>query len=252
MAIWSHQRGKQVKSAAKDGSRQTKAALIVQSISTDIASGRLKERDRLPAEDQLAARFKVSVGTVQKALGELARQRLIDREHGRGTFVAKTAGSPSELRYLRFCTRHGEDLPLFIHSHKVKTTRVSGPWSDFLGRAQSFIHIQRQINVGGRFDIFSEFILRTDEFAGAADVTLTALERKSLRDAFRQQFSLPTLRVVQRVGFEVLPAHVAKLLDLRREPGLVMDLLGYTTNDRPFCYQRVYSGLFDDFLVVTR
>ena len=241
-----------MKSAANVGRRQTKAALIVQSISSDIACGKLKERERLPSEDRLAARFQVSVGTIQKALGELERQRLIDREHGRGTFVAKTAGAPSELRYLRFCTRHGEDLQLYIHGHKVRTTRASGPWSNFLGRAQAFIHIQRQISVGGRFDIYSEFILRADEFAGAAEVRSSALERKSLRDAFRQQFSLPTLRVVQHVGFEPLPPHVAELLGSPAGKGLIMELLGYTTNDRPFCYQRVYAGLFEDFLVVTR
>ena len=56
-----------MKSVPNASRRQTKAALIVQSISLDIACGKLKERERLPPEDRLATRFRVSVGTVQKA-----------------------------------------------------------------------------------------------------------------------------------------------------------------------------------------
>lgn len=234
--------------------KQTKAALIVQAISKEIELGVLKERDRLPAEDQLALRFKVSVGTVQKALGELARRNLIDREHGRGTFVAKTARAPSELRYLRFRSRLGEDLPLYIYSHKVRTMRGRGAWSDFLGHSHLCIHIQRKINVGGHFDILSEFVLRADEFGTANNLSSKALERMSLRETFSQQFALPTLRVEQHIWFEPLPSRITKLLALPPGyRGLHMELLGYTTNDRPFCYQRVYASLFEDaFLVVSR
>ncbi|MGC9269952.1 phosphonate metabolism transcriptional regulator PhnF [Acidiphilium sp.] len=44
---------------------------------------------KLPPEADLAARFGVNRHTVRRALEELARQRLIRIEHGRGSFVAE-------------------------------------------------------------------------------------------------------------------------------------------------------------------
>jgi DNA-binding GntR family transcriptional regulator len=56
-----------------------------------IAAGRLAPGDRLPAEQELAAWFKVSRMTLRHALGELARRGLVTRTVGRGggTFVAE-------------------------------------------------------------------------------------------------------------------------------------------------------------------
>jgi len=232
--------------------RRTKFARIVETISKRIGSGQLKDGDRLPSEEQLARSFKVSVGTAQKALAELAYRGLITRQHGRGTFVSHARRSPAELQYLRFKDPLGADIPLYVHLHRLRTIRRQGPWSEFLGSAYSFVRIQRVISVGGQFDIFSEFVLREDEFAAIGDLKLLGLEQSSLRNTFRQQFALPTLRVEQRVRVEVLPSEVIKLLKLpSATSGLIMEVLGYTTNDRPFCYQRVFSGPFNAPLIVS-
>jgi GntR family transcriptional regulator len=42
----------------------------------------------LPSEAQLAARYRVSMGTVRKAIAELVTERVLMRRPGRGTFVA--------------------------------------------------------------------------------------------------------------------------------------------------------------------
>jgi GntR family transcriptional regulator len=42
----------------------------------------------LPSEAQLAARYRVSMGTVRKAIAELVAERVLVRRPGRGTFVA--------------------------------------------------------------------------------------------------------------------------------------------------------------------
>jgi DNA-binding GntR family transcriptional regulator len=66
----------------------TKLARVSDSSVGRIESGALRQGDRLPSEERLAAGFRVSVGTVQKALSRLAHSGLISREHGRGTFVS--------------------------------------------------------------------------------------------------------------------------------------------------------------------
>jgi DNA-binding GntR family transcriptional regulator len=231
----------------------TKLARIVDELNRQIASGQLTEGEQLPSEEQLAAKFGVSVGTLQKALTRLAHQGLIIRRHGRGTFVARTRRAPAELRYLTFRDREGRDLPLYVHVVSVKTVRQRGPWSEFLQKAQAFIRIERMINVGGEFEVFSEFFVPEDEFLALHNLTPKALERTSLREVLREHFSLPTVRAERLIYREHLPERVAALLRAPAEtPGLVMELLGYTTHDRPLSYQRLFIGELKAVLVVTQ
>ena len=64
-----------------------------------IRSGKLKPGDRLPAEDQVAASYGVSVITVRRTLSDLASAGYLRRERGRGTFVSRppVALGPREL-----------------------------------------------------------------------------------------------------------------------------------------------------------
>jgi DNA-binding transcriptional MocR family regulator len=48
-----------------------------------------------------AARFKVSQGTVRKAIDELAAENLLVRRQGKGTFVATHAEEQVQYRFLR-------------------------------------------------------------------------------------------------------------------------------------------------------
>lgn len=53
-----------------------------------ISEHNLKRHDRLPSESQLAQEYSLSVGTVRKALNNLAAENIIYRRHGQGTFVS--------------------------------------------------------------------------------------------------------------------------------------------------------------------
>ena len=55
----------------------------------------------IASEQELAQRFKVSQGTVRKAIDELAAENLLVRRQGRGTFVATHAEAGTQYRFLR-------------------------------------------------------------------------------------------------------------------------------------------------------
>ena len=231
----------------------TKLERIFDTVIARIESGALREGDRLPSEEQLAASLRASVGTVQKALQQLAHRGLIVREHGRGTFVSGGKLGPADVRFLRFRNTRGEDLPLYLHVLSVKSVRLKGPWAEFLATPGPFIRIERMINVGGEFDLFSEFFLPESEFAALRKLDAKALERISLRDLLKQQFSVPTLRADQFVRFEVLPARVCDKLGLSHGvTGFVMEMRGYTLRDRPLYFQKVSAGPFGAALAITR
>src|SRR5262245_1886421 len=59
------------------------------SILHEIEAGHWRPEDRLPSEDDLAERFRVSKITVRQAMRDLAERGYIRREQGRGTFVQR-------------------------------------------------------------------------------------------------------------------------------------------------------------------
>src|SRR5204862_8254338 len=56
-----------------------------------LQAGEWRPGEAIPSELELAARFKVSQGTVRKAIDELAAENLLVRRQGKGTFVATHA-----------------------------------------------------------------------------------------------------------------------------------------------------------------
>src|SRR3990170_3505517 len=78
--------------------------LIVRSLE----SGEWRPGEAIPSEMELAARFKVSQGTVRKAIDELATENLLVRRQGKGTFVATHAEQKVQFRFLRLAPDDGE------------------------------------------------------------------------------------------------------------------------------------------------
>lgn len=230
----------------------TKLERICESITRRIESGALREGDRLPSEEQLAAQHRVSVGTVQKSLDRLEHTGLVTREHGRGTFVTGSKVRTSDVSYLRFRDASGREVPNFIHLRSVKRLKRRGPWSDFLGAEPAYVRIERRISVGGELDLHSAFWLREAEFARLNGKDRGMLE-KNLRVLLGQKLSLPTLRVDQWIRFERPPQAVARMLGLAKDQlGFVMEMRGYTLRDRPLYYQCVCAGPFSKNLEIVR
>ena len=71
--------------------------LVLQSLQ----AGEWKPGDTIPSEFELAARYKVSQGTVRKAIDELAKDHLLVRRQGKGTFVATHAEQQVQFRFLK-------------------------------------------------------------------------------------------------------------------------------------------------------
>ena len=78
-------------------------------ITRELQSGVWKPGEAIPSEQDLAARFKVSQGTVRKAIDELAADNLLVRRQGKGTFVATHAEQQIQYRFLRLMPDAGGD-----------------------------------------------------------------------------------------------------------------------------------------------
>jgi GntR family transcriptional regulator len=65
---------------------------LMEQVKYSVASGLLREGDRLPSIRELAQSLSVNPATVVKAYGELEHEGVIELQHGRGVFVSASAG----------------------------------------------------------------------------------------------------------------------------------------------------------------
>jgi GntR family transcriptional regulator len=72
-----------------------------------LRGGEWRPGEAIPSEIELAARFRVSQGTVRKAIDELAAENLLVRRQGKGTFVASHGEPQVRFRFLRLAPDAG-------------------------------------------------------------------------------------------------------------------------------------------------
>ena len=94
---------------------QIKSLLIQRMLRGDWRPGEM-----LPSEFKLAAEFKVSQGTVRKALDELTAEKAVIRMQGKGTFVAARSSRDTPLHFFRMALDNGKKWV----SHSTKLMAV--------------------------------------------------------------------------------------------------------------------------------
>src|SRR6476660_2992960 len=77
-------------------------------LTPSLVAGEWKPGEAIPSEMELASRFKVSQGTVRKAIDELAAENILVRRQGKGTFVATHNEELIKLRFLRLTAANGK------------------------------------------------------------------------------------------------------------------------------------------------
>ena len=101
--------------AAEPGSADASPAFspLYQQIKTLITrglqDGDWKPGEAIPSEMELAQRYRVSQGTVRKAIDELAAENLLVRRQGKGTFVATHSEEQIQYRFLRLKADDGNE-----------------------------------------------------------------------------------------------------------------------------------------------
>ena len=106
---------------------------IKELITRELQAGVWKPAEAIPSEQDLAARFKVSQGTVRKAIDELAAENLLVRRQGKGTFVATHAEQQIQYRFLRLMPDDGGARDLARRLLDCRRTRAPADVARMLG-----------------------------------------------------------------------------------------------------------------------
>ncbi|WP_319529909.1 GntR family transcriptional regulator [uncultured Cohaesibacter sp.] len=235
------------------GSHKAKHRQISEQILSAIEAGRWMPGEQLPAEDQLASELGASLGTIQRALRSLVHMGVVERHHGRGTFVTGARAQEGQLRHFRFMAEGGTKLlPVDFNIIGVELTKESGPWSQFFGTPDGeFVHIHRLVHVNDEFEVFSEIYLPADRFSALAKMSQTVLNGVSFRDMLAERFNAPTLNTRQTMACQILPPRVSRQLNvLPGQFGIVWTICGMSYRDQPITWQRVFVPPSDRVLEI--
>jgi GntR family transcriptional regulator len=88
-----------------------------------IAEGSWQPAEALPSEHALAAELKVSQGTVRKALDALAAESLVQRQQGKGTYVAEHTQEHALFRFFRLAKPNADGDHIIPESTEARCKR---------------------------------------------------------------------------------------------------------------------------------
>ena len=213
--------------------------LILQSLQ----SGEWKPGEAIPSEMDLAARYRVSQGTVRKAVDELAAENLLLRRQGKGTFVATHAERHVQYRFLRLIPDQGDSQsegPAQRHIIECKRMRASAEIARALSlrTGDSVLQARRVLSFGGRPTILEDLWLPGTPFKGLTAERLSQYQGP-MYALFETEFGVRMVRAQEKLRAVLPDAQQASLLQIPAStPLLSVERVAYTYNDVPMELRR--------------
>lgn len=212
-------------------------------ITNGLQSGEWKPGELIPSEVELAGRFKVSQGTVRKAIDELSAENLVVRKQGKGTFVATHHEAHARFRFLRLMPDIGAIRAPDNRIIDVKRLRAAADVARLLDikSGDSVIFIKRIQSFDGAPTILEELWLPGHIFKGLTAERL--IEYKGpMYGLFESEFGTHMVRAQEKLRAVSAEADVAELLAVApNTPLLSVERVSYTYGDKPV---EVRRGLY--------
>lgn len=206
--------------------------------------GEWRPGEAIPSEMELAARFKVSQGTVRKAIDELAAENLLVRRQGKGTFVATHAEQKVQYRFLRLMPDSGEPggaQRRFIDCRRLRSpadiARLLG-----LKPGDAVVNVRRVLTFNALPVVLDDIWLPGLLFKGLTAERLGDY-RGPMYGLFESEFGVHMIRADEKIRAVAADASSSTLLDVAVGfPLLSVERLSMTYDDKPVELRR---GLYN-------
>ncbi|RYF74865.1 MAG: GntR family transcriptional regulator [Comamonadaceae bacterium] len=208
-----------------------------------LQAGEWKPGDPIPSEMDLAARFRVSQGTVRKAIDELAVENLVVRRQGRGTFVATHAEQQVQYRFLKLVPDSGEidaDGPAERSIVDCRRQRASAEVARALAMraGDAVLQVRRVLAYAGVPTILEDIWLPGAAFKGLTAERLRA-SHGPMYALFETEFGVRMVRAEEKIRAVLPSADAAALLEVAPQtPLLSVERIAYTYHDSPMEWRR--------------
>lgn len=207
-------------------------AALAAALRARVVAGEWPPGSALPAENLLAAEHQVALGTMRRALELLVAEGLVERVHGRGTFVRQGIAGASMLRFFRFDGGSGE-VP---RSRILSRQRTAAPTTVArrlgLAAGEMVLRLQRLRLLADQPCLLEELWLPLDVFSPLTEGG-TDDWGDLLYPLFARLCGVHVHRAVDEIGFAALTAAQARQLGLAAgHPGVLVQRAAYDLGGR--------------------
>ena len=204
-------------------------------LTRSLGMGEWKAGEALPAEPELALRFKVSQGTVRKALDVLTAEGLLVRRQGKGTFVATHAEAQVQYRFLRLMPDQGPREAMqrrFLDFRRLRAPADIARALD-LKAGDSVLQLRRLLLSGATPVVLDDIWLNARLFKGLTAERLQAY-RGPMYGLFESEFGVQMIRAEEKIRAVAAGEAEAALLGVAASsPLLLVERSSFTYADRP-------------------
>ena len=208
-----------------------------------IRDGFMPQGTKLPPEVQLSKLTPYSLGTVQKALKDLAEAGYLIRRQGLGTFVADTASRMNSPWHCRFGgDKDGEFLPVYPKVISRQVAVFDTEWAKMLNPEDcSLIQINRIMDIGREFLVYIKFFLNSKRFHGFLEKTVEELEQLNFKTILYKQFNIPINHVSYTLRVKPLESEICRAINLPEDTvGAQYNAVASSGKGNPIYYQQIF------------
>ena len=204
-----------------------------------IESGACPPGDVLPSEAELGSALGVSIGTLRRAVDELAAEHILVRRQGRGTFVA--THNPDRFLFQFFHVERGDGLRESPVVELVSFERLRADDEAAaalrLRAGDPVIQIENRLLLQGRAVIYDRLTLSSTMFKGLTEKRLQD-RSATIYQLYQSEFGITIVRALERARATAADRNATRVLGLATgTPVMQVRRAALTFGDRPVEYR---------------
>jgi GntR family transcriptional regulator len=204
-----------------------------------LTRGEWKPGAAIPPERGLSERYRISIGTVRKAIDELVAENILIRQQGRGTFVATHNREREVFHFLHVVPQRGPrvypDVQLLSFARGRADRMAAGALAIHAGDA--VFRVRNQLRLDDAPVIVDDITLPALRFAGLTERRFRG-RRSTIYQLYEEQFGVSVVRTRERLRATPADAANAALLGVApAAPLLEIRRVAVTYRDVPVEYR---------------
>lgn len=181
-----------------------------------IVQGEWTPGEVIPAESSLAQSYGVALGTIRQALALLVEDGVLQRRHGKGTFVTKGVDGASMMRFFRFrgvddASSEAPQSRILSSRLRTATTQEANAFS--VVKTAQVLQLERLRSIGNEPCLLETIVLPLPLFGKLVDSDTDAWD-DLLYPMFQQRCGVVIQKTQDSLSFSQLNATQAKRLKL--------------------------------------
>ena len=208
---------------------------VQRALMEQLATGDLKPGQLIPSERQLAMEYRVSIGTLRKAIDELVENRILIRQQGKGTYVASHDRERLLFYFFHIVPQKGaKSYPLVesVFFHKALADDEVAARLRIAVGAPTF-HVRNQLSLLNEVVSIDDITIDQARFE-----RLSAAQFKerpnTIYNLYQEAFGITVVRTDERLRAEAASVDHAKLLKIKvATPVLTIRRTAFDMRDEP-------------------